>query len=527
MGNHASNKPAGGDGSARTDHEARLQAIVDSAMDAIITVDDSQRIIMFNLAAERIFGVPSAEALGSPIDRFIPSRFRKAHAEHIRGFGRTGVTMRAMGRLGTLSGLRADGTEFPIEASVSQSLIDGQRLFTVILRDITRRRQLEEQLLQAQKMEGIGRLAGGIAHDFNNLLMAVFNYLTLATNRLEPDHPARAHLTHVHEAANRAATLTRQLLLFARKQPASPRVLSPRAVVAGLEPMLRRLIGDDLVLKSTLDPDTGHVRADPIQIEQIVMNLVVNARDAMPKGGTIEIRTSNIDLDGAHCADHADTEPGPFVAITVTDTGVGMSPEVLDRLFEPFFTTKDPGKGTGLGLATCHGIVRQSGGHIAVESAPGRGTTFRVMLPRVQEAPVAPPDVGTHALPVVRGETILLVEDSALVRDLIAEALRASGYIVLAASGGEQALELARSCLGPIHLLLTDILMPGMSGPRLAEALQQVRGPLHVLFISGGGDESLGDHLVDTNNLVLLTKPFTTDVLLRRIRAILDARAEK
>jgi PAS domain S-box-containing protein len=363
--------------------QARLLTIIDSAMDGIITVDEAQRVVMFNQAAERIFGVPASRAMGMPLSGFIPERFREAHAHHVGAFGRTGQTSRQMGRLGTVSGLRADGTEFPIEASISQAVCDGERLYTVIIRDIAERRSLEAQLIQSQKMEGIGRLAGGIAHDFNNLLMAVFNYLKLASNRLEPGHPARPALAQAHEAATRAAELTRQLLTFARKQAVRPRLVWPRDILSRMDQMLRRLIGDDIDFRTEIAPDTGAVMADPSQLEQVLMNLVVNARDAMPEGGRLAVATANLNEPAA--ADGF----GRSVEISVSDTGHGMSPEVLSHLFEPFFTTKEPGKGTGLGLAICHGIVRQSGGRIEVRSSPGAGSRFRVILPRAAPGPDA------------------------------------------------------------------------------------------------------------------------------------------
>ncbi len=500
--------------------QERLLAIIDSAMDAIITVDEAQRVIMFNQAAQRLFGVPASEAIGAPLERFIPDRYRNHHAEHIRAFGTTGVSMRRMGRLGALSGLRSDGMEFPIEASISHSSHAGRRLYTVILRDVSERKRLEEQLLHAQKMEVIGRLAGGIAHDFNNLLMAIFNYLTLATKGLEPEHPSRAALAQVHEASNRAATLTRQLLTFARKQVAKPRVVSLREVVAGLEPMLRRLIAEDMVLTTRYNADTGNVRADPTQIEQVIMNLVVNARDAMPGGGTITLETDGVALDEAYCMTTVGASPGPHVTLTVTDTGTGMNKEVMSRIFEPFFTTKEPGKGTGLGLATCHGIVTQAGGHITVQSSPGAGTSIRVLLPRADGQPGRPPSVA-KAMTVARGtETVLLAEDSGVVRDLMAAALRQAGYTVLAASRGSEALRLAQEHIGPINLLVTDRVMPGMSGKELAAAFVRVRGHVPVLFVTGGGEEDTARK--DELGTATLVKPFTTDALLNRIRSMLD-----
>ncbi len=515
---HAAAHPA-----LRTDHN-RLLSIIDSAMDAIITVDDEQRVVMFNQAAVRVFGVPVAEAMGSPLERFIPERFRKSHADHVRAFGRTGATNRDMGRLGTLSGLRAGGEEFPIEASISHAVLDGRKFYTVILRDISEKRRLESQLLQSQKMEGIGRLAGGVAHDFNNLLMGIFNYLTLATRKLEPDHPARAPLEHVKEAAERAASLTRQLLIFARKQVVRPTVIAPGDVVSGLAPMLQRLIGEDVKLRTIVAGNAGKVLADSSQLEQIVMNLALNARDAMPSGGSLTIEISNIRLDEAYCRNRVGATPGPHVMLAVTDTGTGMTPDVLSRLFEPFFTTKPPGKGTGLGLATCHGIVEQSGGHIAVYSEPGRGTSIKVFLKRVLDASVEEAIV-EEELETPRGgiETILLVEDNAMVRDLAVDALREAGYHVLLAEDGLEALRLAGAHPQPIDLLVTDVVMPEMSGVALAEKLLAERPGLRIIFMSGYTDETIAHHGVETGSSVFLSKPFMTDTLLVKVREVLDA----
>ncbi len=515
---HATTHPA-----LRTDYQ-RLLSIIDSAMDAIITVDDEQHVVMFNQTAARVFGVPVAEAMGAPLARFIPDRFRKGHAEHVRSFGRTGATNREMGRLGTLSGLHADGREFPIEASISHAVSDGRRFYTVILRDISEKRRLEAQLLQSQKMEGIGRLAGGVAHDFNNLLMGIFNYLTLATRKLEADHPALAPLEHVKEAAERAASLTRQLLIFARKQVVRPTVLAPGDVVSGLAPMLQRLIGEDVKLRTVVAGNAGKVLADSSQLEQIVMNLALNARDAMPSGGTLTIEISNIRLDEAYCRNRVGATPGPHVMLAVTDTGTGMTPDVLSRLFEPFFTTKPPGKGTGLGLATCHGIVEQSGGHIAVYSEPGRGTSFKVFLKRIVDASAE--DTSVEVDPETpRGgiETILLVEDNAMVRDLAVDALREAGYHVLLAEDGLEALRLASAHPQPIDLLVTDVVMPEMSGVALAERLTAERPGLRVIFMSGYTDETIAHHGVEKGSSVFLSKPFMTDTLLVKVREVLDA----
>ena len=500
-----------------------LYRIVESAMDAIITIDQAGRVVLFNTAAEKMFGVPAAEAMGQSLDRFLPAKERAAHHQQVQHFGRTGVSSRTMGNLGTITGCRADGTEFAMEASISQVVVGGQRYYSAILRDISDRKRLEAQLLQAQKMEGVGRLAGGIAHDFNNLLMAIFNYLALASRKLGPEHPVTPSLTQAHQAAQRAADLTRQLLTFARKQNFAPRVMAAHEVVVSLSPMLSRLIGEDVHLHTSLAQDTGNVRADPAQLEQVLANLAVNARDAMPNGGTLTIETRNEVLDDAYCRTHLDAVPGEHVVLSVSDTGVGMTPEVQARIFEPFFTTKPVGKGTGLGLATCHGIVKQCGGHIGVYSEVGRGTSVRVYLPRVhaggtkKEPPRAAPE------PAPRGsETILLAEDSALVRELVAEELRASGYRVLAAASGPEALEIIRSNPGKIDLLLTDVVMPEMSGVQLAERVLSILD-IPVIYMSGYTDETISHHGVDPAKVPFIAKPAMTDTLLRLVHRVLHA----
>lgn len=500
-----------------------LLPIIESAMDAIITVDDQQRVVLFNAAAERVFGVPAREALGASLDQFIPAKYRGAHGAHIRKFGEAGATTRTMGRLGTLHGLRRDGKEFPIEASISHATIGGRMYFTVILRDISDKQRLESQLLQSQKMEGIGRLAGGVAHDFNNMLMAIFNFIELAARNLPTEHPSRASLQGAKDAADRAATLTRQLLLFARKQTASPRVVRAGEVVGGLETMLRRLLGADLSVRFSISPDTGHVRADPSQVEQVLMNLAVNARDAMPRGGTLTIESGNIALDEDYCKSRVGATPGEHVVIAVTDTGTGMSPEVQARLFEPFFTTKPVGKGTGLGLATCHGIIKQCGGHIAVYSEVGHGTCVRILLPRVREGADAAKVAEPAPAPAGGSETILLAEDSEMVRQLAVDALRGAGYVVLVGENGTQALDAANAHAGPIHLLVADVVMPEMSGVQLAEALSKSRPGTRVIFMSGYTSETVPIQDAISGPREFLSKPFMMADLLRKVREVLDA----
>ncbi len=388
--------------------------------------------------------------------------------------------------------------------------------------DVTERRLLEAQLRQAQKMEAVGRLAGGIAHDFNNLLTVVLGHSDLLLKRAGGDPSLGRGVEEIKKASERAASLTRQLLAFGRRQVLQPKVLDLAAVVANVQSMLHRLIGEDVALVTVASPGLGRVRADPGQIDQVLVNLAVNARDAMPLGGTLTIETSNADLDAEYVERHLAIGPGRYVLLAVSDTGCGMDTETQSRIFEPFFTTKPEGRGTGLGLSTVYGIVKQSDGYIWVYSEPGRGTTFKIYLPRVdQEATAVEPGEATVEAP--RGtETVLLVEDQEMVRDMVREALEMSGYAVLAASGGADALALAAGHRGPIHLLVTDVVMPGMSGRELAERLSTVRPTLRVLFMSGYTDDAISRHGILEEGVTFLQKPFTPDALSRKVRELLD-----
>jgi two-component system, cell cycle sensor histidine kinase and response regulator CckA len=383
------------------------------------------------------------------------------------------------------------------------------------VQDITHRRHLEEQLVQSQKMEAIGRLAGGIAHDFNNLLTAIMGYADLLARRVKETPRLLHNVQEILHAAERAAGLTRQLLTFSRKQVLQPRVLSLNVAVADMEPMLRRLIGEDVQLVTALEPGLGQARADPSQLEQVILNLAVNARDAMPQGGKLIVETANVERDD-----------GRWVMLAVSDTGVGMDAEVRRHLFEPFFTTKAPGKGTGLGLATVYGIVAQSGGSIRVQSEPGRGTTFKVFLPRVDEPLTA--QAHPDAQPAVGGsETVLVAEDEDGVRALICEILGELGYEVLEAGRPEAAIEAMSAGGRRVHLLLTDVVMPGMNGPQLAARLTALQPGLRVLYMSGYTGEAVAHHGVLEHGTHLLQKPFTPDALARKVREVLDAGAER
>jgi len=386
-------------------------------------------------------------------------------------------------------------------------------------------RRVEEQLRQAQKMEAVGKLAGGISHDFNNLLTAIMGYCELVYHRLSPSDPSRSEIAEINKAADRAASLTRQLLAFSRQQVLQPKVLNLNSVVVEMEKMLRRLITENIEFTTELAPDLGYVRVDPNQIEQILMNLIVNARDAMPQGGKLTISTANVDLDEAYARRHLTVVPGPYLALSVSDTGVGISEEVKSRLFEPFFTTKERGKGTGLGLSTVYGIVRQSGGDIAVSSKLGAGTTFRILLPRVQDVPeTAPVPAPISQLPG-GNETVLVVEDEESLRQMMGLVLREQGYSVLEASNGEEALRVVeKQNANGIDILLTDVLMPRMGGKELADHLRKRWPRAKVLYASGYTENAIDPNGVLEAGVAFLAKPFTLTRLTGKVREVLDRR---
>jgi signal transduction histidine kinase/CheY-like chemotaxis protein len=418
---------------------------------------------------------------------------------------------------------RKDGGLLTVALSVRAVRTGAGRVeyYETFVRDVTDQRRLQQQLLQSQKMEAVGRLAGGIAHDFNNLLTVITSYSTLLLDDLDKDDPKRDDLEQVQKAADGAAALTRQLLTFSRQQVVEPRVISLNAVVENFQKILRRVIGEDVELATKLAPDVGLVLADIGHIEQTLMNLAVNARDAMPTGGTLTIETANVEHDPDYAHEREAAGVRWFVMLAVSDTGCGMDEATQARIFEPFFTTKEPGKGTGLGLATVYGIVKQAGGFIWVHSEPGHGTTFKVYLPQV-----GAPAEGVTAAPsvrVLRGtETVLLVEDTAAVRAVTKQVLERQGYTVLEAPNGEAALRLVQQHHGRIDLLLTDVVMPGLSGRQLAEQLARARPDMKVLYASGYTDDSVVRHGILEARNAYLQKPFEPESLARKVRDVLD-----
>ncbi len=380
----------------------------------------------------------------------------------------------------------------------------------------------EEQLRHAQKMEAVGRLAAGVAHDFNNILSVVLSYTSMLIDELHEDNPMHADLEEIKKAGERAAGLTRQLLTFSRQQLLKPQVLDLNVLITRTEKMLRRMAGEGVAVKVVLGDALGKVKADPGHLEQVLMNLVVNACDAMPGGGKLTIETQNINLDEAYSSEHFGSAPGACVMLAISDTGIGMDKEIQQRIFEPFFTTKEKGKGTGLGLSTVFGIVRQSGGNIWVYSEPGRGSTFKIYLPRTGETeiPESPP-TPTRSF---RGtETVLLVEDEEQLRVVVRGILRRNGYHLIEARDGEEALRMSENHQEKIHLLLTDVVMPHMNGPELAERLLPTRPDMRVLYVSGYTEDAIVHHRVVSPGVALLQKPITPEALLRRVRVALDA----
>jgi len=505
-------------------HEAVARALADrenimeSVADILYTLDGSGVLRGWNRRLEYVTHFQPDELRGRPVPEMFEEEDRPAVAAVIRAAAHGGHGEREA-RL-----VRKDGTPIPYQFSCvplrnSQGEVIG---LTGVGTDISERKRLEQQLWQLQKMEAVGRLAGGVAHDFGNLLTVIHVRAQLALRRLGSAEPARQDIELLDATAARAGGLVRQLLAFSRKQVLQPRVLDLNAVVEDAEQMLRPLIGEDVSLVTTLAPGLGRVKADPIQLEQVLMNLAGNARDAMPDGGEITVETADVELDEAFTLEHAGASSGPHVVLRVRDTGTGMDEATRAQIFEPFFTTKPVGKGTGLGLATVYGIVKQHGGYVAVDSGLGRGSTFAVYLPRVDEEPEASTPVATASSPA--GETILLVDDDEEVRTLAYGVLRLRNYVVLQAATPAEALAICEEHEGPIDLLLTDVVMPVMNGRELAERVRPIRPEAKIMYMSGYPGDIIGKHGVLASG-TFVQKPFTPAGLLEKVREALGARS--
>lgn len=631
---------------ALKENEALMRSVVDGALDGIITADERGIIRSFNPAAERLFGYAASEVIGRNLSILMPSPDREEHDGHIRRYLATGVPhIVGIGR--EVTALRKDGTLFPAELAVSETVLGDRRIFTGLIRDVSHRKQaedaireanqtlralietaplaicvtdlegrvkswnaaaerifgwseaevvgarfpivpedkwdefmaaveeakrgntfagarrrrltrsgalidiaiwnaplrdregeitgilsviadvsdelrLEQQLREAVKMEAIGRLAGGVAHDFNNILTVITGYAEMLAESLSDDEALSADAAEILRAADHASALTNQLLVFSRHQPSNPELIDLNEVVLSLQKMLRRVIGEDVHLVTRTSPDLALVRADPAKMQQVLLNLAVNARDAMPNGGTLVIETAEVELDGSYAGLHMGVAPGRYIMLAVSDTGTGMDQETRSRLFEPFFTTKEKGKGTGLGLSTVYGIVKQFDGEIWVYSELGKGTTFKIYLPAVNDVAV-PERARTDLEPASGGvETVLLVEDDTGVRKLVRSVLESQGYRVLEAADPLVALDLCRSTPDAIHLLLTDVVMPHMSGRDLAVRAADLRPDMRVLYMSGYTDSVVIHHGIASGDALFIQKPFTPDDLARKVRQVLD-----
>ena len=508
----------------RTDELRRLQsAALNAAADAIVITDRTGAIVWVNPAFSQLTGFTKEEAVGrNPRDLVRSGKHEPAFYQDMWDTILAGRVWR-----GLMTNRRKDGSLYTEEQVITPMRDASQTIthFIAIKEDISERLSLEAQYRQAQKMESVGRLASGIAHDFNNMLTVINGMADLVLERLEPSDVAHADVQEIKRSGERAATLTRQLLAFSRQQILAPQVMDLNAAVTGMASLLKRLLGEDVDLVVVQSPDLGRVKADPGQVEQVITNLAVNARDAMPLGGKLTIETKNVELDEDYARRHAESvPPGAYVLLAVTDTGTGMDDDTRARVFEPFFTTKAHGKGTGLGLSTVHGIVKQSQGFIWVYTEPGRGTTFKVYLPLVTEAE-RPVRTQSGVMSRTTGtETVLLVEDNDGLRQLAARLLRRGGYTVLdEVSTAEQALSLLASHTDPVHLLLTDVVLPGLSGRQLSEQLKQSRPDLRTLFMSGYTDDTIVRRGALDQDMPFLNKPFTGATLLRRVREVLDA----
>ena len=501
--------------------ENTLRMLIESLPMGLVITDQKGKIIDLNESSLRMFGYSREELVGQTIDTLLPQRFRNSHEAHRNSYHKNPhIRPLAIGM--ELLARRKDGTEFPVEVSLGPLISKEGMLVSGTIVDISERKKIEQQLRLAQRMEAIGQLAGGIAHDFNNLLAVIIGSADILADALPRGDSLGRKAEMIKNASSSAADLIRQLLAFSRQQMVQPVVLDVRKIMGRSQAMLERIIGEDIEFKVLVEDSVGSIKADPGQIEQVLLNLAANARDAMPKGGRLTIRASNVELDETDRKRHAPVAPGSYVMLAIEDTGCGMDLKTQARIFDPFFTTKELGKGTGLGLATVYGIVKQTGGYIWVYSEAGQGTVFRVYLPRVGRAvqtaerePLAPEDL--HG-----SETVLLAEDSESLREMAQEYLESIGYTVLAAVSGEKALQWAKDFQGPIHLLLTDVVMPEMSGPELANQMAALRPGVKIIFTSGYTVDAISRQGIFDPNVAFIQKPYRPKALAKKIRQVLN-----
>lgn len=500
--------------------QALAVSLFEQAPDGILATDRGGRIVLVNTRIEEMFGYPREKLLGREVEVLLPERFHNKHVEDRRSYADKPY-LRQMGEGRQLFARHRNGKEFAVHISLSPVRTPKEELFVCFIRDVSRIHQIEKRLSQVQRMEAIGHLAGGIAHDFNNLLTIINGHAEGLFSGLRADLRACQRVQEIAKAGEKAARLTRQLLAFSRQQILRPRVINLNDLVIDFQRMLGRLIGEHIALTIRLSPDLKHVKVDPTQIEQVLMNLAVNARDAMPKGGRLTIETSSVVLGDSFVESHPEAKPGPYVCLSMSDTGCGMDAETVARIFEPFFTTKEPGKGTGLGLAMVYGIVKQSGGYIYVESTLGYGSRFKIYLPVTSDAPSGSLAKPTVAAPTGK-ETVLLVEDEDGVRSLLRSTLEEHGYTVLDAANGQEALKLLRTTTQAIDLLLTDVVMPEMGGRALAEQFVAMYPEAKLIFMSGYTDDIVVRHGVHEAEVEFLQKPYTMNAMLSKVREVLD-----
>ena len=506
----------------------RFRASIDAALDAIVVVDRADRIVDFNPAAEVIFGRSKSSVVDRSLpEMLIPERLRRMHNEGFQRFLKTGER-RIIGTKIETTALREDGSEFPVEMVVQPLGESGRDQFAAYIRDLTEQRAAEEelraknqQLSQSRRLEAIGRLAGGVAHDFNNLLTAINGYAELLLSRVDEEDPNRSGLEQIAHAGGQARLLTQELLAFSRSDRLESDVVNPNELIAGLLNMIGRVLSESIVVKTELSDDVGIVKTDGARLEQALLNLVLNAGDAMPEGGELTLRTAKVGVDDLPQAYREEMNEEVYVRISVQDTGMGMDAHTAGKIFEPFFTTKARGEGTGLGLATAYGTVRQSGGVMTVDTRPGGGATFEIFLPRaegsVSNAPQVPSEVRSG-----HGETVLVVEDQVGVRNLVKNTLEDIGYVVLTAEDGEEAIERVSEMDGRVDLLVTDVIMPRLGGPETVRRMRDEHPELKVVYVSGYSEEDLGMHDLAEPNTLFLRKPFGLEELCRAVQSLLE-----